>query len=83
MKSNQYTIRAVPPQVDARLRGIAKKTGRSLNEVAVETLARGAGLADEPVRYHDLDGLIGAWQEDPEFDAAVAAQRRIDPDLWS
>jgi len=36
---------------------------------------------EEP-RYHDLDDLIGTWEEDPEFDRAIEAQRQIDEELW-
>jgi hypothetical protein len=37
---------------------------------------------EPPVRHHDLDFMIGTWVEDPEFDKAIADQRRIDPEDW-
>jgi hypothetical protein len=40
-----------------------------------------AGGEEEIVR-HDLDGLAGLWEEDPDFDAAIAAQHAVDEDLW-
>ena len=42
----QYTIRNVPESLDAALRQSARQKGKSLNEVAVEALARGAGLTE-------------------------------------
>lgn len=35
-------------------------------------------------RHHDLDHLAGTWSEEAaaEFDAALAEQRKIDPELW-
>lgn len=78
----QYTIRSIPPAVDAALRARAKAEGKSLNEVTVDALARGAGLGEEPVRYRDLRDLAGTWLEDPEFDEAIARQDTIDPALW-
>lgn len=78
----QYTVRAVPPEVDRVLRAKAKREQRSLNDVLVEALRRGAAAAAEPRRYHDLDHLAGTWKEDPEFDAIIAAQDQVDPDLW-
>jgi hypothetical protein len=67
---------------DRALRDRAKREGRSLDEVAVEALARGVGVANGDVLFHDLDHLIGTWVEDPEFDAIIAEQRQVDPELW-
>lgn len=79
----QYTIRNVTSQVDERLRQRSRAEGKSLNEVALEALARGAGVAGEPVVYSDLDSVIGCWKDDPAFDAAIREQDVIDPKLWS
>lgn len=80
--SRQYTIRAVPEEVDRALRQRARREARSLNAVVVEALARGLELEAEPVRHTDLDDLIGTWQEDPDFDRAVADFERVDGDAW-
>ena len=70
----QYTIRNIPKKLDNALRKRAKEQNKSLNQVALEVLAAGAGLENgqEPVRHHDLDFLIGTWVEDPEFDKMIA-----------
>lgn len=39
MKSIQYTIRNIPPEVDRTLRAQARKSGKSFNTVVVENLA--------------------------------------------
>ena len=78
----QYTLRQVPKRVDSVLRQRSRLSQRSLNEEALDALSRGLGLADEKVRHHDLDSLAGSWQDDPAFDAAIAAQDRVDPKLW-
>lgn len=78
----QYTIRNVPEYLDAALRGTARELGRSLNEVAVQALVRGAGLSDGPRRKRDLRDLAGSWHEDAEFDIALAAQDAVDEELW-
>lgn len=57
MKSMQYTIRGIPPDVDACLRKRAKAEGKSLNALVVELLEREAIPPGPP--YHDLDWLIG------------------------
>jgi len=68
--------------VDAELRRRARIKGKSLNAVAIEALIRGAGLSEAPVRMRDLSEVAGTWQEDPEFDQAIAEQDRIDEQLW-
>ena len=77
----QYTLRGVPADVDCALRRQAQAEGRSLNEVALDALRRGAGVPDA-VAYDDLDGLIGSWQEDAAVEQAVARQDEVDPELW-
>jgi hypothetical protein len=78
----QYTLRNVPKELDRALRQRARRESRSLNEVALEAIAQGLGIADTPVVRRKLGDLAGTWQDDPGFDAALADQHRIDPDLW-
>jgi hypothetical protein len=80
--SIQYTIRQVPEKVDRSLRRQCKQAGQSLNEAAIIALTKGLGLAEASPCYHDLDALAGTWHEDAAFNAAIAAQDRVDPDLW-
>ncbi len=68
--------------MDRSLRQKSKKSGTSLNEAAIEALAKGLGLADEKIRFHDLEALAGTGQEDAAFDAASQAQDRVDLGLW-
>jgi hypothetical protein len=78
----QYTLRDIPPPIDSELRRRAKVEGKSLNAIAVEALTRGVGLSESPVRMRDLGDIAGTWQEDPEFDRAIAEQDQIDERLW-
>jgi hypothetical protein len=78
----QYTLRRIPREVDKALRQKAKSEGKSLNQIAVEALTRGAGVEPGETKNHDLDFAFGSWIEDPEFDRIIAEQRQIDPDLW-
>lgn len=79
-KGTQLTIRRVPAAVERALRRKARASGKSLNQVALEALAAGAGI--EGAAYHDLDAVFGTWVEEPAVDAALAAQRKIDRELW-
>ncbi len=78
----QYTLRKVPPQLDAALRAKAREEGKSLNEVTLEALLVGAGLAGQPVKHRDLSDIAGSWVADPATEEALLEQRRIDPELW-
>jgi hypothetical protein len=78
----QYTIRNVPEFLDEALRRVAREQSKSLNEVTIEALARGAGLGENRSPQRDLAEIAGSWRKDPAFDRAVAAQDTIDPELW-
>jgi plasmid stability protein len=78
----QYTIRNVPNAVDEALRKSARARGRSLNEMAIEALARGAGVNGETRRQRDLGDVAGTWRKDAAFDSALAAQDAIDEGMW-
>jgi len=78
----QYTIRNVPETVDSALRKAAQTQGKSLNEIAIEALTRGAGLTGETLRQRDLEDIAGTLREDPAFDRAMATQDAIDEELW-
>ncbi len=79
----QYTIRNIPRAVDRALRMLARREGKSLNEVAIRALTRALGIAEEPLRHRNLHDLAGTWQEDPQFDTALRESDRIDESLWS
>lgn len=78
----QYTIRNVPDALDEALRRTAREKGKSLNEVAVEALARGAGVTADQTEQRDLRDIAGTWRKDPAFDSALAAQDAIDEEMW-
>jgi hypothetical protein len=83
-KSIQYTLRDVSPSVDRAVRQRAKMLGESINHVALDALARGAGLNGGAARaYDDLDAFFGSWVEDADVDKALAGQRRIERRTWA
>jgi hypothetical protein len=75
----QYTIRGVPPEVDAALRRRARQRRVSLNQLLVEELSAAGGTG---LRRRQLSSLPGRWHNDRKFDRIVAEQRTIDEDLW-
>lgn len=79
----QYTIRNVPDTLDEALRKAARERGKSLNEVAIEALARGTGITQDRNRQRDLGDIAGTWRKDAVFDSAIAAQDTVDEEMWS
>ena len=79
----QYTIRNIPPELDSVLRSEAKKKDKSLNQVTVEALMRAFGLEGSDAPRRDISFLVGSWDDDPEVESALEAQRQIDSELWS
>jgi hypothetical protein len=78
----QYTLRRIPKQVDAALRRRAQRERKPLNQVAIEALSEGLGLLERPKRHRSVRDLVGARSKDPDLEAALEDQRRIDPELW-
>jgi len=78
----QYTIRGIPPGLDRAIRARARAARKSLNEVAVEALAEGAGVAGGPVKRRDLGDVAGTWKTDKGLEAALREQDRVDEALW-
>ena len=78
----QYTIRNVPDYLDSALRAAAREQQKSLNEVMLEALARGAGLNAVRRPQREVGDIAGTWQEDPVFDRAIAEQDTIDEAMW-
>lgn len=78
----QYTLRNIPPALDRALRALARREGKSLNEVALRALAHALGADETPVRHRALDDLAGTWRDDPEFEKALAALHQVDESLW-
>ena len=80
--SMQYTLRNIPKTLDTALRRRARQERKTLNEVALAVMADGLGLLKEPTRRRSVQDILGAQAKDPELEAALDDQRRIDPDLW-
>lgn len=78
----QYTIRKVSNTLDAVLRRWAREQGKSLNEVALDAMARGAGLAGRVVPQRDLHDIAGTWRKDRAFDRVRKAHETIEAELW-
>jgi plasmid stability protein len=81
------TVRGISPSIDKRLRDLARKQGKSINQVILDILQKSLGLEKEPKYtrvYDDMDHLFGKWPQ-AEFEriqAKIDAERSIDEELW-
>lgn len=71
MTNNQYTIRSIPRKLDETLRLQATKSGKSLNQVLLESLAKGAGVDIKDATFNDLDWFVGSNKPDPSTTKAL------------
>ena len=81
MSDHEYHLAGIPQELDAMLRRRAEMEGKPLPQVAVEAMARGAGI--ELVGSSAFDDLAGSWVSDPVCEQALDAMREhIDPEPW-
>ena len=90
MPTIQYTIRGVPPEIDAKLRRLASLRNQSLNQVVIEQLSsnklnspkRSTHIVKAKVNT-DFDDLFGSITPlEPEVEAALSSQRVVNPKDW-
>lgn len=67
--------------VDALARGLGVAISPT-SEQAEELVQNQVENRENPSVTRDLSDIVGTWEEDPEFDAALEDQRRIDPEMW-
>jgi hypothetical protein len=78
----QYTMRGIPPALDAAIRQRARREGKSLNEVTLAALAQGLGFDRGRVVRRDVSDIVGTWKRDAALEGALRDQDRVDDELW-
>ena len=84
----QLTVRGFDPELERRLRDLARRRDISLSRAALLLMRWGAGMEhSEPESSgvgNSLDEWIGDWSadEEREFLVNVAVFEQIDEDLW-
>ena len=81
------TVRGIDPELSEKLKIIAKKDGKSVNQVIIDSLKKYYGLQKEKKYtrvHHDLDHLFGRWssKEFETIQGKIDKERKIDPELW-
>ncbi len=81
--AKQITLRGVEPELARRIGRVAQDAGTSVNTAVLRILERAVGL-DESERRLRLARYTTATASDlRELEEAIAAQRDIDPKLWT
>ena len=81
------TIRGIDSSVFEKLKEVAKKEGKSVNQLVLDLIRQNIGMQKKPKftnRYNDLDTLFGKWSH-AEFEGiqgCIDSQRKIDLELW-
>lgn len=81
------TVRGIEPDVALKLKEIASKENKSLNQLLLDLIEIRVGMKKEKKftrRYDDLDSLFGKWsrQDFEAIQAKINEERCIDPEIW-
>ena len=82
----QITIRGMKPEVEQKVRDMAKKSGYSLNRVILNMIYQHTGLKkrDTKPQADSLKKLAGGWsQKDASrFMQSIKSCSQIDEEMW-
>ncbi len=78
------TTRNIPTNVADALEKEKQRRGKSLNRTGIQLLAQSLNLQPGQRRSNGLARLAGTWtaEEFQDFEAATAATRQLDEELW-
>lgn len=90
MSTIQYTIRGIPPEIDAKLRRLASLKNQSLNQVVLEQLSsnklnspKKSNSVVKPKLNTDFDDLFASITPlEPEVEVALISQRVVNSQDW-
>jgi plasmid stability protein len=78
----QITIRDIDPEVEQKIRSIAKGEGKSLNQIIKEIIHKEFKKTQRPTS--SLKELAGTWtqEEAAEFEQSIKACEQVDEEMW-
>jgi len=82
------TVRRIEPSLAKKLKQVANKEGKSVNQLVIETIKQYLGMKKEKrftVVYHDMDHLFGRWSEEEfeQIQGKIDSERKVEKELWS
>ncbi len=82
MRSIQYTIRNIPPDVDRVIRKRASQSGKTFNQTVVDLLTVQILGTSQPQSSQNFDWLFGQNTLDDSLDTAVCEQSQTNKSIW-
>jgi predicted CopG family antitoxin len=82
------TVRRLEPSLAKKLKQVANKEGKSVNQLVIDTIKQYLGVKKEKrftVVYHDMDHIFGRWS-DEEFEqiqGKIDSERKVEKELWA
>lgn len=79
----QITLRGIDPEIERRIRMMAKKSGKSLNRVVLDIIYQHTGKK-RGLPADSLRELSGGWSEADalEFLESIKLCEQIDEEMW-
>lgn len=79
----QITLRGMDPEIERKVRRMAKKSGNSLNRVILDLIYKNTGLNKRPAA-DSLRKLAGGWSEKDasKFLESIKSCTQIDKEMW-
>ncbi len=82
----QITLRGIDPEIERKIRRVAKKSGKSLNRVVLDMIYISTGFNKKGKRQPaaSLRKLAGGWSEKDarDFKESVKLCKQIDEAMW-
>ena len=83
----QITLRGIDPEIERKIRMMARKSGKSLNRVVLDIIYQHSGLNKKDKRppADSLRKLAGGWSEKEglEFLESIKSCEQIDEEMWT
>ena len=82
---SQITLRGIDPEIEQKIRQMAKERNQSLNVVLNEIIRQKFRKGKRKPGADTLKSLAGGWsdQEASEFMKAIEPCEQIDEEMWS
>ena len=82
------TVRRLEPSLAKKLKQVANKEGKSVNQLVIDTIKQYLGMKKEKrytVVYHDMDHIFGRWSEEEfeEIQGKIDLERKVEKELWA
>jgi len=82
----QITLRGMDPEIERKVRRLARKRGQSLNRIILDMIYNHTGLKKEDKRplADSLRTLAGGWNKEDasEFLESIKSCEQLDEEMW-